>query len=198
MKASSTPASAAAATPHHAGAGVRRRGAIRTILGALAAGAAPAVHGSRASAQARPSVTMYDVASGANFQHFFLSGFRELNERLAGTTQKLAPNPRNAAAGSLPRRTRRSPVTVRCPIWVYGVGHRKGVEFETQSEMLVWLREREPAHESVRRAIRVDRRDRCRVRRTGRRRRLELDYEIGDGTIDRRSIRLTSSDGSER
>ena len=30
-----------------------------------------------------------------------LSGFRELNERLAGTSQKLAPNPRNAAAGSL-------------------------------------------------------------------------------------------------
>src|SRR5207249_8755983 len=29
-----------------------------------------------------------------------LSGFRELNERLAGTAQKLAPNPRNAAAGS--------------------------------------------------------------------------------------------------
>ena len=28
-----------------------------------------------------------------------LSGFRELNERLAGTGQKLAPNPRNAAAG---------------------------------------------------------------------------------------------------
>ena len=28
-----------------------------------------------------------------------ISGFRELNERLAGTNQKLAPNPRNAAAG---------------------------------------------------------------------------------------------------
>ena len=30
-----------------------------------------------------------------------ISGFRELNERLVGTGQKLAPNPRNAAAGSL-------------------------------------------------------------------------------------------------
>ena len=30
-----------------------------------------------------------------------ISGFNELNARLAGTSQKLAPNPRNAAAGSL-------------------------------------------------------------------------------------------------
>ena len=30
-----------------------------------------------------------------------IRGFNELNERLAGTNQKLAPNPRNAAAGSL-------------------------------------------------------------------------------------------------
>ena len=38
-----------------------------------------------------------------------ISGFRELNERLVGTGQKLAPNPRNAAAGSL--RQKNSAVT---------------------------------------------------------------------------------------
>src|SRR5262249_61078283 len=70
-----------------------------------------------------------------------LSGFRALNERLAGTGQKLAPNPRNAAAGSL--RQKNSAITADRPlsIWVYGAGHREGVGFETQFEMLEWLRE---------------------------------------------------------
>src|SRR5579859_5918129 len=71
-----------------------------------------------------------------------ISGFRELNERLAGTSQKLAPNPRNAAAGSL--RQKNSAITADRPlsIWVYGTGFREGIEFAAQSEMLTWLRER--------------------------------------------------------
>ena len=53
-----------------------------------------------------------------------LSGFRELNERLAGTSQKLAPNPRNAAAGSV--RQKNSAITADRPlsVWVYGTGAR--------------------------------------------------------------------------
>ena len=72
-----------------------------------------------------------------------LSGFRELNERLAGTSQKLAPNPRNAAAGSL--RQKNSAITADRPlsIWVYGTGHARGRRASTrQFEMLEWLRER--------------------------------------------------------
>ncbi len=71
-----------------------------------------------------------------------ISGFRELNERLAGTNQKLAPNPRNAAAGSL--RQKNSAITAERPLstWVYGAGRREGVEFTSQFEMLEWLRER--------------------------------------------------------
>ncbi len=71
-----------------------------------------------------------------------ISGFRELNERLAGTNQKLAPNPRNAAAGSL--RQKNSAITAERPLstWVYGAGRREGVEFTSQFEMLKWLRER--------------------------------------------------------
>src|SRR5213596_2324501 len=42
-----------------------------------------------------------------------LSGFRELNERLAGTKQRVAPNPRNAAAGSL--RQKDSTITAQRP-----------------------------------------------------------------------------------
>ena len=37
-----------------------------------------------------------------------ISGFRELNERVAELGQKLAPNPRNAAAGSLRQKNSRS------------------------------------------------------------------------------------------
>ena len=44
-----------------------------------------------------------------------LSGFRQLNEQLAGTNQKLAPNPRNAAAGSL--RQKNSAITASRPPW---------------------------------------------------------------------------------
>ncbi len=71
-----------------------------------------------------------------------LSGFRELNERLAGTSQKLAPNPRNAAAGSL--RQKNSAITADRPLstWIYGTGAADGVAFESQSAMLEWLRER--------------------------------------------------------
>ena len=70
-----------------------------------------------------------------------ISGFRALNERLAGTGPKLAPNPRNAAAGSL--RQKNSAITADRPlaVWVYGIGAQEGVEFETHSGALAWLRE---------------------------------------------------------
>ena len=71
-----------------------------------------------------------------------LSGFRELNERLAGTGQKLAPNPRNAAAGSL--RQKNSAITAASAARRLGstaLGAREGVELESQWEMLEWLRE---------------------------------------------------------
>src|SRR4029078_13729104 len=70
-----------------------------------------------------------------------LSGFRELNERLAERGQKLAPNPRNAAAGSL--RQKDSSITASRPlaVWVYGVGALEGVQLASQWETLEWLRE---------------------------------------------------------
>jgi DNA ligase (NAD+) len=70
-----------------------------------------------------------------------ISGFRELNARLAGTNQKLAPNPRNAAAGSL--RQKDSSITASRPLamWAYGMGYREGVEVASHWEELAWLRE---------------------------------------------------------
>ena len=69
-----------------------------------------------------------------------LSGFREFNERLAGEGKKTAPNPRNAAAGSL--RQLDSEITAQRPlsIWVYGSGYRDGIEFASHMESLEWLR----------------------------------------------------------
>jgi DNA ligase (NAD+) len=110
-----------------------------------------------------------------------LSGFRELNERIAELGQKLAPNPRNAAAGSL--RQKDSSITASRPlaVWVYGIGVADGLSFETQWETLQWLRghgfrtnpfaERLESIEDVAKAC-----------RDWERRRTELDYEI-DGIV---------------
>jgi DNA ligase (NAD+) len=110
-----------------------------------------------------------------------LSGFRKLNERLVAEGKKPTPNPRNAAAGSV--RQKNSAVTRLMPlsIWVYGSGHREGVEFETQWEMLQWLRARgfrtNPFAERLESIGEVA--ERC---RDWERRRIELDYEI-DGIV---------------
>src|SRR5205085_2290716 len=70
-----------------------------------------------------------------------LSGFRRLNERLVAEGKKPTPNPRNAAAGSVrqknPAVTRGMPLS----IWVYGTGGREGVDFESHSQELQWLRQ---------------------------------------------------------
>src|SRR5262249_48739155 len=70
-----------------------------------------------------------------------LSGFRELNARIAELGQKLAPNPRNAAAGSL--RQKDSSITASRPlaVWVYGMGALEGVQLASHWEELEWLRE---------------------------------------------------------
>jgi DNA ligase (NAD+) len=110
-----------------------------------------------------------------------LSGFRELNERLAGTNQKLAPNPRNAAAGSL--RQKNSAITADRPlsIWTYGIGAADGAQFESQFEMLQWLAGRgfrtNPYAERLETIEEVA--EACRAWEM---RRVELDYEI-DGIV---------------
>src|SRR3989449_2511865 len=70
-----------------------------------------------------------------------LSSFRELNERIAELGQKLAPNPRNAAAGSL--RQKDSSITASRPlsIWVYGLGAAESLRVSSHWEELEWLRQ---------------------------------------------------------
>ena len=110
-----------------------------------------------------------------------LSGFRELNERVAELGQKLAPNPRNAAAGSL--RQKDSSITASRPlaVWVYGLGAVEGVRLESHEEELEWLREHgfrtNPFAERLETIEEVA--ERC---TEWERRRTELDYEI-DGIV---------------
>ena len=110
-----------------------------------------------------------------------LSGFRELNERIAELGQKLAPNPRNAAAGSL--RQKDSSITASRPlsIWVYGLGAHERLRPSSHWEELEWLRKHgfrtNPFAERLASIEEVA--ERC---REWERRRTELDYEI-DGIV---------------
>jgi DNA ligase (NAD+) len=113
--------------------------------------------------------------------YFPLSGFRRFNEEQVAQDKKPAPNPRNAAAGSLrqldPNITAARPLS----IWVYGTGHREGLELETQWETLEWLRERgfrtNPFAERLETIEEV-----AKACREWEKRRVELDYEI-DGIV---------------
>ena len=124
--------------------------------------------------------------------YFPLSGFRELNERLVSEGKKSAPNPRNAAAGTL--RQLDSSITAARPlaIWVYGSGYREGVEVETQWELLEWLRERgfrtNPYSERLETIEEVA--EACLAWEA---RRIDLDYEI-DGIV----IKVDSIDQQRR
>jgi DNA ligase (NAD+) len=121
-----------------------------------------------------------------------ISGFRDLNERVAELGQKLAPNPRNAAAGSL--RQKDSSITASRPlaVWMYGLGDAEPLGIETHWEALEWLREHgfrtnpfSERHDSIESVAEV-----CRVWET---KRIELDYEI-DGIV----IKVDSYDQQRR
>jgi DNA ligase (NAD+) len=113
--------------------------------------------------------------------YFPLSGFRRFNEQQVAQDKKPAPNPRNAAAGSLrqldPNITAARPLS----IWVYGTGQRDGLELQSQWETLEWLRERgfrtNPFAERLETIEEV-----AKACREWEKRRVELDYEI-DGIV---------------
>jgi DNA ligase (NAD+) len=121
-----------------------------------------------------------------------LSGFRQFNERLLAEGKATAPNPRNAAAGSL--RQKDSSITARRPlsIWIYGVGQRDGLGTATHSETLEWLREHgfrtNPYAERLESIEQV-----TKACREWEQRRAELDYEI-DGIV----IKVDSLDQQAR
>jgi DNA ligase (NAD+) len=110
-----------------------------------------------------------------------LEGFRAANEALASEEKATWPNPRNAAAGSL--RQKDSTITAGRPlsIWVYGTGHREGLDIDTHWETLQWLRERGfPTNPFAKRLESID--EVAELVREWELRRTELDYEI-DGIV---------------
>jgi len=113
--------------------------------------------------------------------YFPLSTFARVNEQLAAEGKKMAPNPRNAAAGSLRLLDPNVTASRSLSIWVYGLGFREGVPAEGHWEALEWLREHgfrtnpfAERHDSIASVGRV-----C---AEWERRRIELDYEI-DGIV---------------
>ena len=121
-----------------------------------------------------------------------LSGFRAFTERQAVEGKRAAPNPRNAAAGSVrqldPAITAARPLS----IWIYGLGHAEGVALDRQSEMLGWLREhgfRTSPHAELLASVE----EVGEAARSWETRRAELDYEI-DGIV----IKVDSLDQQRR
>jgi len=113
--------------------------------------------------------------------YFPLTAFAYLNEQLAAAGKKTAPNPRNAAAGSLRQLDSRITAGRQLAIWVYGTGVPDAVPASTQWETLAWLRARgfrtnpfAERHETIEAVAAA-----CRA---WEQRRTELDYEI-DGIV---------------
>ncbi len=129
-------------------------------------------------AEEEPAPALFEVRGEV---YFPLTGFARFNAAQAEAGKKVAPNPRNAAAGSL--RQLNPAITAERPLslWVYGAGVHEASTPGTQFEMLRWLRERgfrtNPHSERVETIAEVA--TACEAWEA---RRAELDYEI-DGIV---------------
>ncbi len=113
--------------------------------------------------------------------YFPLSTFARVNEQLAAAGKKVAPNPRNAAAGSLRQLDSRITAERGLAIWAYGTGLPEAIPAETQWETLAWLAERGFRTNPF--AQRLETIEEVAAACTEwEARRLELDYEI-DGIV---------------
>jgi len=113
--------------------------------------------------------------------YFPRSGFEQLNAERAAAGLATFANPRNAAAGTIRQHDPALAAGRPLQIWTYGIGFRRGVEHDTHTAELDWLRARGfrvndaiAVHESDREVI-----ERC---LWWEREREGLDYEI-DGCV---------------
>ena len=124
--------------------------------------------------------------------YFPLSGFRRFNEEQVAAGKAPAPNPRNAAAGSLRQLDSRITAARPLSVWVYGTGYREGVAPDTHFETLAWLRERGfRTNPYAERLESIE--DVAKACAEWERRRADLDYEI-DGIV----IKVDSFDQQPR
>jgi DNA ligase (NAD+) len=70
-----------------------------------------------------------------------LAAFAKLNEQRAEAGEPTFANPRNSAAGSIRQLDPQLAAARPLSMWCYGIGATEGIEFETHSETLEWLRE---------------------------------------------------------
>jgi DNA ligase (NAD+) len=69
-----------------------------------------------------------------------LAAFARLNEQRAAAGEPTFMNPRNSAAGSIRQLDPALAASRPLSMWCYGVGRVDGLEFDTHSEWLEWLR----------------------------------------------------------
>jgi DNA ligase (NAD+) len=110
-----------------------------------------------------------------------LADFTALNERRAEAGESTFMNPRNSAAGTIRQLDPADAAKRPLSIWCYQVGVTDGLQFETHSEALAWLREH---GFRVNRGIRLldDAEQVIEQCHEWERRRGELDFEI-DGAV---------------
>ncbi len=71
-----------------------------------------------------------------------LSGFDRLNEERAEAGESTFANPRNAAAGTIRQLDPALAAARPLQIWTYGIGFRDGVEHDSHTHEIEWLRQR--------------------------------------------------------
>lgn len=105
---------------------------LRTI------GSAPLVLEARTNAGPPPPIPALIEVRGEVYMR--IKDFEQLNDRLAAAGERVAANPRNAAAGSL--RQKDPTVSAGRPLrfFAYGVGPFAGVTLRSQSELLEYLK----------------------------------------------------------
>lgn len=70
-----------------------------------------------------------------------IEAFEALNAEQEKTGGRIFANPRNAAAGSLRQKDPKVTASRHLSIWCYGVGATEGLKFQSQWEVLCWLRD---------------------------------------------------------
>jgi DNA ligase (NAD+) len=121
-----------------------------------------------------------------------LAGFARVNEERAAQGLPTFMNPRNSAAGSLRQKDPAATAARPLRIWTYAIGHREGLELDSQRHALDWLRGH-GFRVSPEIGVYDDPEAALAACRAWEERRAELDYDI-DGAV----VKISSFDQQRR